>query len=67
MADLWGNFWMLDTETDQQVALLRDRYMTMMMMLEQSTSSTYRDIKAAGFRPNVDKLLPLNVTWRPAT
>jgi len=53
---------MLDTETDQQVALLRDRYMTMMMMMEQSTSSTYRDIKAADFRPNVDKLLPLNVT-----
>ena len=33
MADLWRDFWILETGTGQQVVQLHDRYMMMMMMI----------------------------------
>ena len=33
MVDLWGDFWIRETGTGQQVAQLHDRYMMMMMMM----------------------------------
>jgi len=37
MVDLWIDFWVRETETGQQVAQPREKYMMMMMMMMMMT------------------------------
>ena len=52
MVDLWRDFWIRETGTDQQVAQLHERYMRMMMMMMMILWNVYdlRKLRSILFR-----------------